>query len=102
MLRGQTPDFPCNAPSINAKPFAGVLGISASSPRCGGKIVVKEALPELKVNANWPSDPARSLVEAHVLQTIAELIGDDLFATNAARIEQGIARKAANAVLIKL
>ncbi len=30
-----------------------------------------------------------------------QLVGDDLFATQVARIEQGIARKAANAVLIK-
>ena len=88
---------------LDAKPFGGGV---ASDIRVvdtvRGKIVVKEALPELKVDAYWPSDPSRSLVEAQALQTIAELIGDDLFATNAARIEQGIARKAANAVLIKL
>ncbi|MDB6170257.1 MAG: phosphopyruvate hydratase [Verrucomicrobia bacterium] len=31
-----------------------------------------------------------------------QLVGDDLFTTNLARIEQGVARQAANAVLIKL
>lgn len=31
-----------------------------------------------------------------------QLVGDDLFVTNTARIEQGITKKAANAVLIKL
>ncbi|MBI1812652.1 phosphopyruvate hydratase [Candidatus Peregrinibacteria bacterium] len=31
-----------------------------------------------------------------------QLVGDDLFVTNVARIERGIAKKAANAVLIKL
>jgi aminoglycoside phosphotransferase (APT) family kinase protein len=40
-----------------------------------GPIVVKEALPELKVAAHWPSDPARSLIEADALRVIADLIG---------------------------
>jgi enolase len=31
-----------------------------------------------------------------------QLVGDDLFTTNPARVRQGIARKAANAVLVKM
>lgn len=77
VLRGAPPDFPCNAPELDAKPFGGGV---ASDIRVvdtvRGKIVVKEALPELKVDAYWPSDPARSLVEAHALQTIAGLLGE--------------------------
>jgi enolase len=39
---------------------------------------------------------------ASALKQRVQLVGDDLFTTNVARIEQGIARGVANAVLIKL
>lgn len=40
-----------------------------------GPVVIKRALHRLRVEADWLSDPARSLVEAAALTTIAELIG---------------------------
>lgn len=77
VLRGAPPHFPCNAPTIDESVLGGGV---ASDIRIvdtiAGKIVVKEALPELKVDAHWRSDPARSLVEADALRTIAELLGE--------------------------
>src|SRR5947209_19746676 len=42
-----------------------------------GEVVVKAALPKLKVAADWFSDPARSATEVAALETMAELIGPD-------------------------
>lgn len=41
----------------------------------GREIVVKQALPRLKVVADWRSDPARSSVEVEALRVIRELLG---------------------------
>lgn len=41
----------------------------------GREIVVKQALPRLKVAADWRSDPARSSVEVEALRVIRELLG---------------------------
>jgi 5-methylthioribose kinase len=43
----------------------------------GGEVVVKTALPKLKVAADWFSDPARSATEVAALEAMAELIGPD-------------------------
>ncbi|MGH8176135.1 MAG: phosphotransferase [Steroidobacter sp.] len=43
----------------------------------GREIVVKQALPKLRVAANWRSDPARSSVEADALGVMRELLGAD-------------------------
>lgn len=77
VLRGAPPHFPCNAPPLDEHALGGGV---ASDIRIvdtiAGKIVVKEALPELKVEAYWPSDPSRSLIEADALRAIAELLGE--------------------------
>jgi 5-methylthioribose kinase len=39
------------------------------------EIVVKQALPKLKVTADWRSDPARSTVEVRALKAMRELLG---------------------------
>lgn len=41
----------------------------------GREIVVKQALPKLKVAADWRSDPARSSVEVEALGVMRELLG---------------------------
>jgi 5-methylthioribose kinase len=42
-----------------------------------GPIVIKKALPKLKVDADWFSDPARSLVEVAAIQTFASISGKE-------------------------
>jgi D-3-phosphoglycerate dehydrogenase len=77
VLQGAPPHFPCNAPKLQETVLGGGV---ASDIRIvdtiAGPIVVKEALPELKVKAYWPSDPARSSIEVDALKTIAELLGE--------------------------
>jgi D-3-phosphoglycerate dehydrogenase len=77
VLQGAPPRFPCNAPKLQENELGGGV---ASDIRVvdtvRGKIVVKEALAELKVKAHWPSDPARSVIEVDALKTIAELLGE--------------------------
>lgn len=41
----------------------------------GREIVVKQALPKLKVVADWRSDPARASVEVEALRAMRELLG---------------------------
>jgi 5-methylthioribose kinase len=41
----------------------------------GREIVVKQALPKLKVTADWRSDPERSNVEVRALNAMRELLG---------------------------
>lgn len=77
VLRGAPPHFPCNKPMIAERVLGG--GVASDIrivPTIGGDVVVKEALPELKVAAYWPSDPARSSVEVEALNAIAELVGE--------------------------
>lgn len=42
-----------------------------------GSIVIKKALPKLKVDADWFSDPARSLVEVTAIQAFVSLAGKE-------------------------
>jgi 5-methylthioribose kinase len=42
-----------------------------------GPIVIKKALPRLKVAAEWLSDPARSLVEVMGISAFADLVGPE-------------------------
>ena len=44
----------------------------------GCEIVVKQALPRLRVRADWRADPARAGVEANGLRAIRELLGADV------------------------
>jgi D-3-phosphoglycerate dehydrogenase len=77
VLQGNHPHFPCNKPKTAEQALGG--GVASDIhivDTVRGKIVVKEALAELRVAAHWPSDPARSLIEAHALQTIANLLGE--------------------------
>jgi phosphoglycerate dehydrogenase-like enzyme len=77
VLQGAPPHFPCNAPKIAERVLGG--GVASDIRVVGtiaGQVVVKEALPELKVEAYWPSDPIRSSVEVEALTTIAALLGE--------------------------
>jgi D-3-phosphoglycerate dehydrogenase len=80
VLRGERPEQPRNAP-VRGATAAGVPldGGVASDVRLldtpDGPIVVKTALPKLKVDANWFSDPTRSLVEVAAIGAIKDLIG---------------------------
>ncbi|WP_428391021.1 NAD(P)-dependent oxidoreductase [Lichenicoccus sp.] len=82
VLGGQDPLHACNRPVGAATPNpAGFDRGVASEIRVMegpiGPIVVKRALPRLKVAAEWLSDPSRSLVEAAALETMAGIIGRD-------------------------
>jgi D-3-phosphoglycerate dehydrogenase len=77
VLQGNRPHFPCNTPKLVENALTGGVASDISViDTVRGKIVVKEALPELRVAAHWASDPARSLIEARALKTMAELIGE--------------------------
>lgn len=77
VLQGAPPHFPCNKPEIAERVLGGGV---ASDIRIADtihrQVVVKEALPELKVEAYWPSDPSRSSVEVEALKAIAALVGE--------------------------
>ena len=77
VLRGAPPHFPCNKPAIAERVLGGGVASDIRIIKTiAGDVVVKEALPELKVAAYWPSDPVRSSVEVEALKTIAELVGE--------------------------
>lgn len=57
--------------------FAGVSGDVTFVDGPDGPIVVKRALPKLKVAADWFASPERSAVEAACLQVLAEVLGQD-------------------------
>jgi len=44
----------------------------------GREIVIKQALPKLRVAADWHSDPERSATEVQALRTAAELLGAEV------------------------
>jgi phosphoglycerate dehydrogenase-like enzyme/tRNA A-37 threonylcarbamoyl transferase component Bud32 len=78
VLRGEWPRNPCNRPEVGT-PLAGGIASDIriiSVPK--GDIVVKTALPKLKVAAEWLSDPARSATEVAALQAIGDLLGSDV------------------------
>jgi 5-methylthioribose kinase len=55
--------------------YAGVSGEVSFVDGPDGPIVVKRALPKLKVAADWFASPARSAVEADCLQVLADVVG---------------------------
>src|SRR5712664_3262062 len=57
--------------------WAGVSGDVSFVDGPDGPIVVKRALPKLKVAADWFASPERSAVEAACLQVLAEVLGQD-------------------------
>jgi aminoglycoside phosphotransferase (APT) family kinase protein len=57
--------------------WAGVSGDVSFVDGPDGPIVVKRALPKLKVAADWFAGPERSAVEARCLQVLAEVLGQD-------------------------
>jgi aminoglycoside phosphotransferase (APT) family kinase protein len=57
--------------------YAGVSGDVSFVDGPDGPIVVKRALPKLKVAADWFASPERSAVEAACLQVLAEVLGQD-------------------------
>ncbi len=55
--------------------YAGVSGeLTVIDTLEYGLVVVKRALPRLRTQAEWRSDPSRSLVEARCLQRLAEIL----------------------------
>lgn len=76
VLIGAPPHFPCNAPALGGRPLeGGVASDIRIVDTVRGPIVIKRALPELKVAAHWASDPSRSIIEADALNAIANLLG---------------------------
>lgn len=76
VLSGAPPHFPCNRPVVRERMFdGGVASDIRVVETVRGPVVVKAALAELRVAAHWPSDPARSSIEAAALETIATLLG---------------------------
>src|ERR1700682_117464 len=57
--------------------YAGVSGDVSFVDGPDGPMVVKRALPKLKVAADWFASPERSAVEAACLQVLAEVLGQD-------------------------
>src|SRR5205809_5458812 len=55
--------------------YAGVSGDVSFVDTPAGPIVVKRALPKLKVAADWFASPERSAVEASCLQVLADVLG---------------------------
>ena len=64
---------------IDPARYAGVSGDLSFVDGPDGPIVVKRALPKLKVAADWFASPERSAVEARCLQVLAEVLGQDAF-----------------------
>ena len=62
---------------IDPARWAGVSGDVSFVDGPDGPIVVKRALPKLKVAADWFASPERSAVEAACLQVLAEVLGQD-------------------------
>jgi aminoglycoside phosphotransferase (APT) family kinase protein len=60
---------------IDPARYAGVSGDVSFVDGPDGPIVVKRALPKLKVAADWFASPERSAVEAACLQVLAEVLG---------------------------
>jgi len=60
---------------IDPARYAGVSGDVSFVDGPDGPIVVKRALPKLKVAAEWFASPERSAVEAACLQVLAEVLG---------------------------
>lgn len=80
VLRGEAPLQPCNEPM--RAPAARLLtgGVSSDVTLVesdDGPIVIKRALPKLKVAADWFSDPARASTESRALRAAAALLGSD-------------------------
>jgi tRNA A-37 threonylcarbamoyl transferase component Bud32 len=77
VLRGAPPHHPVNRPVLKSEALGGGVASDITIvDTVAGRIVVKQALPELKVKAHWPSDPSRSEVETAALTTIADLLGE--------------------------
>lgn len=80
VLQGKRPEQPRNTP-VRKELGEGVPldGGVASDVRVvdtdDGPIVIKAALPKLKVAADWFSDPSRSLIEADAIRAWTELLG---------------------------
>ncbi len=62
---------------FSAAPLGGVSGELSFVDGPDGPIVVKRALPKLKVAADWFASPKRSAVEAACLRVLAEVLGQD-------------------------
>src|SRR5712664_2775561 len=57
--------------------WAGVSGDVSFVDGPDGPIVVKRALPKLKVAADWFASPQRSAVEAACLRVLSEVLGQE-------------------------
>jgi D-3-phosphoglycerate dehydrogenase len=75
VLQGEIPRYPCNRPQRRSPLTGGVASDINVEEGADGLEVVKKALPKLKVEADWFSDPARSSVEVAAIRAFGELIG---------------------------
>jgi 5-methylthioribose kinase len=70
-------DPSATARAANPGSFAGVSGEVSFVDTPDGPIVVKRALPKLKVAADWFASPDRSAIEAACLHVIADVLGPE-------------------------
>ena len=79
VLAGEPPEQPCNKPVASASGSELPGGVSSDIrivEGADGPQVVKTALDKLKVEADWFSDPARSMVEVRALSFARRLLGE--------------------------
>src|SRR3546814_5160903 len=77
VLSGKDPINACNRLQNSQSLPGGVASDIHVIQTVQGSIVVKRALDQLKVAADWRSDPARSLTEVAALNAATELLGPD-------------------------
>jgi phosphoglycerate dehydrogenase-like enzyme/tRNA A-37 threonylcarbamoyl transferase component Bud32 len=78
VLHGEWPRNPCNCPEVGTPLAGGIASDIRIISLPTGDIVVKTALPKLKVAAEWLSDPARSATEVAALHAMGDLLGSDV------------------------
>ena len=78
VIRGEVPLHPVNRPVPAKLTEALTSGVSSDvelNYDASGPIVIKTALPKLKVDAHWLADPKRAATEVRALRAAAELVG---------------------------
>jgi D-3-phosphoglycerate dehydrogenase len=77
-VRGEPLQHPCNMPAEQIPLDGGVASDIHLVDGPEGPIVIKKALPKLKVATDWFSDPARSTTEVAAIGAFTQLLGPDV------------------------